>query len=69
MHMRKVCRLIVTVCLQTVFDGLKQQMSLHSLANSKMLQSEEHMETAILMLGTSLQHVLQTAQGSTCMCA
>ena len=65
----KVCCLIVTVCLQTVFDGLKQQMSLHSLADSKMLQSEEHMETAVLMLGTFLQNVLQTAQGSICMCA
>ena len=37
--------------LQNVFDDLKQQLSLHSLADSQMLQSEEHMETAVLMLG------------------
>lgn len=38
------------LCMQSVFDDLKQQLSLYSLTHSK-TQSEEHMETAILMLG------------------
>ncbi len=37
-------------CLQSVFDDLKPKLSLQSLTSHS--RSAEHMETAVLMLGT-----------------